>query len=268
MTVFAAGVGESFAGTVTDGPLIVAALVAALVGLVSFLSPCVLPLVPGYLSYVTGLAGAETRATGGAVAVRTRTSRGRTLAGASLFVLGFTAVFVSYGALFGGLGRTLIEHQRAIERVLGALVIVLGIAFLGGIPWLQREARIHRLPAAGVIGAPLLGIVFGLGWTPCIGPTLGAVETLAFNSASAGRGALLSVAYCLGLGIPFVLVAFGFRWLAGTLALVRRHTVWVMRIGGGLMIAIGLLLLTGIWDHWMIWLRSYLGTHGFGDFFL
>jgi cytochrome c-type biogenesis protein len=279
------GVSQTFANTVADGPLVVAALVAALVGLVSFLSPCVLPLVPGYLSYVTGLAGAETASSdqspgpsadssagpaGGGVATAVRTARplgtgkGRTLAGAALFVLGFTVVFVSYGALFGGLGRALLDHQQAIERVLGAVVVVLGVAFLGGIPWLQREARIHRLPAAGVLGAPLLGVVFGLGWTPCIGPTLASVETLAFNSASAGRGALLSVAYCLGLGIPFVLVAFGFRWLAGTLTVIRRHTVWVMRVGGGLMIAIGLLLLTGVWDHWMIWLRAYLGAHGLG----
>jgi cytochrome c-type biogenesis protein len=255
----------------------VAAAVSALVGLASFLSPCVLPLVPGYLSYVTGLAGAApaganrsdrpvgSDGSGGATvrtAVAARTGRGRMLAGAVLFVLGFTLVFVSYGALFGGLGRLLVEHQRLIERVLGAVVVVLGLAFLGVLPWLQREARIHRLPAAGVAGAPLLGIVFGLGWTPCIGPTLGAVQTLAVNSASAGRGALLSVAYCLGLGVPFVLVAFGFRWLTGTLAVIRRNTVWVMRIGGGLMIAVGLLLLTGIWDQWMIWLRVYLAQHG------
>jgi cytochrome c-type biogenesis protein len=190
------------------------------------------------------------------------------LAGAVLFVLGFTAVFVSYGALFGGLGRLLVEHQQAIERVLGAVVVLLGLAFLGAVPWLQREARIHRLPAAGVAGAPLLGVVFGLGWTPCIGPTLGAVQTLAVSSASAGRGALLSVAYCLGLGLPFVLVAFGFRWLAGGLAVARRHRVWVMRAGGGLLIAVGLLLLTGAWDQCMVWLRSYLAQHGLDGAFL
>jgi len=271
----------SFAALASSGPLVVAVGVAALAGLVSFLSPCVLPLVPGYLSYVTGLAGAEVSAAGsqapagprGGTATALRRAaehraRLRTLSGAVLFVLGFTAVFASYGVLFGGLGRLLAEHQRIIERVLGALVILLGLAFLGTVPWLQREARIHRLPAAGVAGAPLLGVVFGLGWTPCIGPTLGAVQTLAFNSASAGRGALLSVAYCLGLGVPFVLVAFGFRWLAGTLAVIRRHTAWVMRIGGGLMITVGALLLTGIWDRWMIWLRVYLAQHGLDGFFL
>jgi cytochrome c-type biogenesis protein len=310
------GVSQTFVGTVNGGPLLVAAAVAALVGLVSFLSPCVLPLVPGYLSYVTGLAGAQATAGPGAAgdgatgdgatgegaaglgaagdggaglgatglgatglgarggtaaaAVRgaARGARLRMLSGSVLFVLGFTAVFVSYGVLFGGLGRLLVEHQRVIERVLGALVVLLGLAFLGAVPWLQRDARIHRLPAAGVAGAPLLGLVFGLGWTPCIGPTLGAVQTLAFNSASAGRGALLSVAYCLGLGVPFVLVAAGFGWLTGTLAAIRRHTAWVMRFGGGLMIAVGVLLLSGVWDGWMIWLRTYLAQHGLDGFFL
>ncbi|HSV67600.1 MAG TPA: cytochrome c biogenesis protein CcdA [Mycobacteriales bacterium] len=265
-TVLAGGVGERFAGTVTGGPLLVAAGVAALVGLISFLSPCVLPLVPGYLSYVTGLAGAE--ASGGGTAIAVRAARARMLAGSALFVLGFTAVFVSYGALFGGLGRAFVEHQRAIERVLGAVTILLGLAFLGAIPGLQREARIHRLPAAGLAGAPLLGVVFGLGWTPCIGPTLGAVQTLAFSSASAVRGALLSTAYCLGLGVPFVLTAFGFRWMVGAVAVVRRHAGWVMRIGGGLLIAVGALLLTGVWDHWMILLRSWLAQRGLAEFFL
>lgn len=262
----AASLGDSFASTVTGGPLLVAAGVAALVGLISFASPCVLPLVPGYLSYVTGLAGAEA----GSSPVRTavRGSRLRTLAGAGLFVLGFTAVFVSYGVLFGGLGRLLVEHQRAIERVLGVLTIGLGLVFLGAVPGLQREARIHRLPAAGLAGAPLLGVVFGLGWTPCIGPTLGAVQTLAVNSASAGRGALLSAAYCLGLGLPFVLTAFGFRWVVGAVGLMRRHTRWVMRVGGGLLIVVGVLLATGIWDRWMIVLRSWLASRGWADFFV
>jgi cytochrome c-type biogenesis protein len=286
----AASLGDSFAGTVTGGPLLVAAGVAALVGLVSFASPCVLPLVPGYLSYVTGLAGADAGAAAsvaagteagtaagapagsGGAAVRTATavrgSRPRTLAGAVLFVLGFTAVFVSYGVLFGGLGRLLVEHQRAIERALGGLTIVLGLAFLGAVPGLRREARIHRLPAAGLAGAPLLGVVFGLGWTPCIGPTLGAVQTLAVSSASAGRGALLSAAYCLGLGVPFVLTAFGFRWAVGAVGLMRRHTRLVMRVGGGLLIAVGALLATGLWDRWMIVLRSSLAGRGWADFFV
>ncbi|MBI1759010.1 MAG: cytochrome c biogenesis protein CcdA [Actinobacteria bacterium] len=278
----AAGVGEGFAGTVTGGPLLLAAGVAALVGLVSFLSPCVLPLVPGYLSYVTGLAGAEASAGSGAGGtgdsgdsggsgggtVTARRARLRTLAGAALFVLGFTAVFVSYGVLFGGLGRLLTDYQHTLQWVLGGVTILLGLAFLGVIPGLQREARVHRLPAAGLAGAPLLGVVFGLGWTPCIGPTLGAVQTLAVSSASAGRGALLSVAYCVGLGVPFVLTAFGFRWVVGAVGVFRRHAQWVMRFGGGLLVLVGVLLLTGVWDSWMIWLRAWLGARGFAEFFL
>jgi cytochrome c-type biogenesis protein len=255
----AAGVGATFARTVTDGPLVVAALVAALVGLVSFLSPCVLPLVPGYLSYVTGLAGTE--AGGGALAVRTR---GRTVAGAALFVLGFTAVFVSFGVFFGGLGAAVARHQDLIERVLGGVVVLLGLGFLGVIPGLQREYRMHRLPAAGLAGAPLLGVAFGLGWTPCVGPTLGAVQTLAYSTASAGRGALLSTAYCLGLGVPFLLVGAGVRWLVGALDAVRRHAGWVTIAGGGLLVVLGVLLLTGQWDHLMNDLRGWAGNTGLG----
>jgi cytochrome c-type biogenesis protein len=176
-------------------------------------------------------------------------------------VLGFTVVFVSYGAAFGGLGRALFSHQRVIEQVLGAVTVVLGLAFLGLIPGLQRELRVHRLPSAGLLGAPVLGVVFGLGWTPCVGPTLGAVQTLAFNSASAGRGALLSVAYCVGLGVPFVLAAFGFRWLVGAFAAVRRHSMWVTRVGGALLVVLGVLVLTGWWDQWMTYLRAWAGIH-------
>jgi cytochrome c-type biogenesis protein len=270
----AAGVGETFARAVTGGPLVVAALVAALVGLVSFLSPCVLPLVPGYLSYVTGLAGsdevdhgpgaASTAAStaGTAVAVGART--GRTLAGAALFVLGFTAVFVSFGVFFGGLGAALSRHQEVVQRVLGGVVVLLGLGFLGLVPGLQREVRIHRMPAAGLAGAPLLGVVFGLGWTPCVGPTLGAVQTLAYSSADAGRGALLSTAYCLGLGVPFLLVAAGFRWLVGALAAVRRHAAWISYAGGAVLVLLGVLLLTGQWGQLMNDLRSWTGNTGLG----
>jgi cytochrome c-type biogenesis protein len=265
------GVGDTFARTVTDGPLLVAALVAALVGLISFLSPCVLPLVPGYLSYVTGLAAADVgdrppaaESGGVAVAARHRLRASRTLVGAFLFVLGFTAVFVAFGTFFGTLGAQLLRHQDVIQRVLGAVVVLLGLAFLGLLPGLQREVRFHRLPATGLIGAPLLGVVFGLGWTPCIGPTLGAVQTLAYSSASAGRGAFLSAAYCLGLGVPFLLAASGFRWLASVLGAVRRRTVWVTYTGGGLLVVLGLLLLTGAWGHLMNELRAWAGTSGLG----
>lgn len=269
----AAGAGETFADLVTDGPLLVAALVAALVGLISFLSPCVLPLVPGYLSYVTGLSGVDATARGqgadaeggGGTAVATAAPpRARVLAGAGLFVLGFTAVFVAYGVLFGRLGSLLLEHQRTLERVLGVVVVLLGLAFLGVLPGLSRDLRIHRLPATGLAGAPLLGVVFGLGWTPCIGPTLGAVQSLALSQAGAGRGALLSAAYCLGLGVPFVLVALGTRWLIGALSVVRRHAAVVTYVGGGLLVLLGLLLLTGLWGELMIDLRSWAGATGIG----
>ena len=263
------GVGDSFARLVVDGPFVVAALVAAVAGLVSFLSPCVLPLVPGYLSYVGGLSGTEanaatdgTTAVGG-VATRTRV-RSRTVLGAMLFVLGFTAVFVTYGVLFGRLGSALIEHQRLLERILGVVVILLGLAFLGWLPGVSRELRIHRFPSAGLVGAPLLGIVFGLGWTPCIGPTLGAVQSLALSTAGAGRGAALSAAYCIGLGVPFVLVAVGARWLVRSLAVVRRHANVVTYVGGGLLVVLGLLLVTGLWGEMTIQLTSRVGQTGLG----
>lgn len=265
-----AGVGESFADTILDGPLIVGAAVAMIAGFVSFLSPCVLPLVPGYLSYVSGVAGTEatqaTQASGsGGTAVLTRQRvpvRSRTLIGAVLFVLGFTAVFVAYGALFGSLGRSITIHQKTIEQVLGVVTIVLGLAFMGVIPGMKRDLRIHRLPGAGLAGAPVLGVVFGVGWTPCMGPTLGAVQSLAFTTSSAGRGALLSAAYCIGLGLPFILAAFGFRWLTGAFAVVRRNAVWVTRVGGAMLVVLGVLLVGGWWNELMAELRSWALTNG------
>jgi cytochrome c-type biogenesis protein len=265
---------------VTDGPLLVAAVVAALAGLVSFASPCVLPLVPGYLSYVTGLVGSGARTapattadgsrgavTATATAVRTdeRTPRGRMVLGALLFVLGFTAVFVAAGAAFGGLGRLLVQYDDVITRVMGAVVIVVGLGFLGWLPFLQRTARLSVRPAAGLAGAPLLGVVFGLGWTPCLGPTLSAVYSLAYAEATAGRGALLSVAYCVGLGVPFVLVALGARWAVGATTFLRRHARGVTRFGGAVLVVVGLLLVTGAWTEMMAWLRSWLAVTGLGE---
>jgi cytochrome c-type biogenesis protein len=226
--------------TVLSGALLAAVPIALLGGLVSFFSPCVLPLVPGYLSYVTGVTGTDLA----------EAKRGRMVAGASLFVLGFTAVFVSGGALFGNFGWTLQTHKDVITKVLGALTIVMGLAFMGFVGGLtQREFRFHKRPAMGLAGAPLLGALFGIGWTPCIGPTLGAVQTLAFNQASAARGALLTVFYCLGLGVPFILAAVAFRRALGAFGWVKRHYVWVMRVGGGMLVAVGVLLVTGVWDH-------------------
>ena len=263
--------GETFSGLVTDGPLLVAAAVAALVGLISFASPCVLPLVPGYLAYVSGLVGAgapadESGSGGTATAVRTSVSpRTRMVLGAVLFVLGFTAVFVAFGTAFGGLGRLLLQHADLLNRIFGVITILVGLAFLGWLPFLQRTARITARPAAGLAGAPLLGIVFGLGWTPCLGPTLSAVYSLAFTEATATRGAILGLAYCLGLGIPFVLVALGARWAVGATTFLRRHARTVTRVGGAVLVLVGLMLVTGAWTELMGWLRSWLAATGFAE---
>lgn len=264
---------------VTDGPLILAVPVAALAGLVSFASPCVLPLVPGYLSYVAGLTGSELaekvpatpaaqleQVAEGDTLVRVEAPtvvrrRSRVVAGALLFVLGFTVIFIAYGAAFGSLGTALRRHERGIEQVLGVVTIVMGLAFAGVFSRFMvanREWKPRWMPARGLAGAPLLGALFGLGWTPCLGPTLAAVQGLALNSATAGRGATLSAAYCLGLGIPFVLVAVGMRAGLGALAVVRRHTRVVMVIGGLLLIVTGLLEVTGEWNHLVIQLRAHL----------
>ncbi|WP_336031513.1 cytochrome c biogenesis CcdA family protein [Geodermatophilus sp. FMUSA9-8] len=286
------GLGESFAAVVSDGSLLLAGGVAALVGLISFASPCVLPLVPGYLAYVAGLTGAQatvptgpapegtapegTAPEGGAAAgtgpggrtataVATAPQRRRVVAGALLFVLGFTAVFVSFGALFGGLGRLMLEWAPLLTRLMGIVTILMGLTFLGGLHWLQRERRITRRPPAGLAGAPLLGVVFGLGWTPCLGPTLSAVNTLAYSEASAARGAVLGLAYCLGLGVPFLLVALGARRALTFSALARRHARTVMRAGGVLLIVLGVLLVTGWWEMVMLWLRAWLASTGLGS---
>ena len=271
--------GETFAGLVTDGPLLVAAAVAALVGLISFASPCVLPLVPGYLSYVTGLVGSGTPATSHAQPTRSgdggtttvlpatdqRSPRGRMVLGAVLFVLGFTVVFVAISSAVGGLGRLLLVHNELITRVMGGVTVVVGLAFLGWLPLLQRTRRLTARPAVGLAGAPLLGVVFGLGWTPCLGPTLAAVQNLAFAEATAGRGAVLGLAYCLGLGIPFVLVAIGARWAVGATTFLRRHAQAVTRFGGAVLVVVGLLLVTGAWTGMMEWLRSWLAATGYAE---
>jgi cytochrome c-type biogenesis protein len=235
--------GTWFRDTALDGSLLLAVPVALVAGLVSFFSPCVVPLLPGYLSYTTGLSGADLESAQGSKA-----QRGRMLAGSLLFVLGFSFVFVSFGALFGAVGDWLITYQDQITIVLGAFTILVGVAFLGAVPWLQRDWRVHKVPAVGLAAAPLLGVLFGLGWTPCIGPTLSAITTLAVNEGSAERGALLSFVYCLGLGLPFVFAALAYRRMLGTIGWVRRHQRWVTRLGGLMLIAVGVLLVTGWWD--------------------
>jgi cytochrome c-type biogenesis protein len=234
--------GSWFHDTALDGSLLLAVPVALVAGLVSFFSPCVVPLLPGYLSYTTGLSGADLEAG------QASRQRGRMVAGSLLFVLGFSFVFVSFGALFGAVGDWLWRYQDPITVTLGVVTIVVGIAFLGALPWLQRDWRVHKVPAVGLAAAPLLGVLFGLGWTPCIGPTLSAITFLSVNEGSAERGALLGFVYCLGLGIPFVVAALAYRRMLGTIGWVRRHQQWVTRLGGLMLIAVGVLLVTGWWD--------------------
>lgn len=268
--------GETFRQLAQSGPLLLAIGAAALAGLVSFLSPCVLPLVPGYLSYVTGLAGADLEgrarpdapaaggeATGGGTAVATRPAvavKGRVLAGTLLFVAGFTVVFTATAILFAGVGKVFFQHERTLEIVIGALIIVLGLGYLGLVPGMEREFRIHRLPAAGLLGAPVFGAVFALSWVPCVGPTLGAVVGMATVGGQTSRAVVLAVAYCLGLGVPFVVFGLGFHRLLGVFRAVRRNSRWVTRIGGALLILIGLALVTGGWQNFVIWLQTTVGV--------
>ncbi|AEV81304.1 cytochrome C biogenesis protein [Actinoplanes sp. SE50] len=256
--------GSAFSDAAASGPLVLAIGAAAVAGLVSILSPCVLPLVPGYLSYVTGLAGSDLEvATGAATATKTRTValKGRVLAGSGLFVLGFATVFTLLASLVANIGIALKTHEQTLNLVLGVLVILLGLGYLGVIPGLQREARVSKLPAAGLIGAPIFGAIFALSWLPCVGPTLGAVLALATTSGQTDRAVILALAYSLGLGLPFVLFGLFFRKLLGVFQAIRRNSRWVTRIGGVLLIAVGVTLVSGQWNHFLIWL---LTTFDFG----
>jgi cytochrome c-type biogenesis protein len=242
---------------VASGPLILAIPVAAAAGAVTFLSPCCLPLIPGYLSYVTGMSGADGQQ---AEDAGERPSRGRTVAGAALVVLGFSALFATYGAAFGGLGSLLRTHERGLTQVLGVVTIVLGLLFAGLFDRFTLAGRIMRpsaRPRAGLIGAPLLGVMFGLGWTPCTGPTLSAVLTLAFTTGTADRGAFLAFVYGLGLGVPFLIVALLFQRGMRGFGFARRHARTVMRVGGGLLVVVGILQVSGAWTAAMIWLTTH-----------
>ncbi|UQU67460.1 cytochrome c biogenesis protein CcdA [Couchioplanes caeruleus] len=255
--------GELFAGVATSGPLVLALGVAALAGLASFLSPCVLPLVPGYVSYITGMAGADvTGSTAGersAVAVAVRPARGRLLAGTLLFVAGFTLVFILTAVAVASAGRLLLVHARTVEIIAGGLTVVLGLSFLGLVPAGQYERRWRKLPAPGLAGAPMLGVVFGVGWIPCVSPTLGAVLALSAVDATTGRAVALAVAYCIGLGAPFVLFGLGLRRILTALSFARRHSRAITRLGGVLLIAVGIALMTGWWTAFTIWLRVTVG---------
>jgi cytochrome c-type biogenesis protein len=274
---------------VTSGPLILALPVAAAAGAVTFLSPCCLPLVPGYLSFVTGMAGASGSSPapatapapssptsgagpdGAAVAVAAPPAvasmpavpavpRARVVAGTALFVLGFSVVFVAYGAALGGLGHLLTGHARLLTRILGVLTILLGLLFAGVFDRFSFAGRIVRpsaRPKAGLAGAPLLGVMFGLGWTPCIGPTLTAVLSLSAVSGTAARGALLAFVYALGLGIPFLLVSLGFQAAMRVSAFARRRARLITQIGGAMLVCVGLLEVTGAWSTFMAWLQVH-----------
>lgn len=244
--------------TVAQGSLLLALPLAVIAGLVSFLSPCVLPLVPGYLSYLGGTAGAE--------AADERGRRlGRALLGSLVFVAGFTLVFVALGGFFGGLGAFFRSYERALSIAFGSVTVVLGIFFAGLLPGasvLNREVRIHWLPRASLIGAGMLGVLFGLGWTPCIGPTLAAILGLAAtgSGASVARGAVLAVFYCAGLGIPFVLFAIATERFAPVARFVRGHAIGLMRLGGFLLVIIGLLEVTGLWGNLVTLLKDQFGS--------
>ncbi len=272
---------------VTSGPLLLALPVAAAAGAVTFLSPCCLPLVPGYLSFVTGMAGAGgpsspaepasvppaagtaaagAPAAGVAVAAPPLAAtaavppRGRVVAGTALFVLGFSVVFVAYGAALGGLGHLLTGHARVLTQVLGGVTILLGLLFAGAFDRFSFAGRIARpsaRPKAGLAGAPLLGVMFGLGWTPCIGPTLTAVLALSASTGTVTRGAVLAFVYALGLGVPFLLVSFGFQVAMRAFAFFRRRARLVTRIGGAMLICVGLLEVTGAWSTFMAWLQVH-----------
>jgi cytochrome c-type biogenesis protein len=281
----------SVASLVSSGPLLLAIPVAAAAGAVTFLSPCCLPLVPGYLAYITGMSGADAGASatvavtdaeltadaGGAVVatgasggVTTRArpsatapaspSRGRAVVGTALFVLGFSAVFCLIGLAVGGIGGLLQTHVDGITRVLGGVTILLGLMFFGAFDRFTFSGRIFKpsfTPRAGLLGAPLLGVMFGVGWTPCIGPTLTAVLTLSAQSGTAARGAFLAFVYGLGLGIPFLIVAVLLQRALGVLGFFKRHARMVTQIGGVLLVVVGLLEVTGAWTSAIIWLKGH-----------
>ncbi|QHE72964.1 cytochrome c biogenesis CcdA family protein [Rhodococcus sp. WAY2] len=258
MNLLAQELGTSFQTAAATGPLLLALGAAALAGLVSFASPCCIPLVPGYLSYLAGIAGAETT-TDPAGDLRVKTAAKIRVTGAAiLFVAGFTLVFVLATASVFGLISVLHLNRELLQRFGGGVTIVMGLAFLGLIPALQKDTRPRPRRIGHLAGAPLLGAVFALGWTPCLGPTLAGVlsVTAGTEGATAARGVVLIIAYCAGLGLPFILLAFGStRAMAGA-GWLRRHSRTIQIVGGIALIVVGLALLTGAWDLFIAWLRD------------
>ena len=268
--MISADVGAAFQATALSGSLLLAVAVAAAAGIVAFLSPCVLPVVPGYLGYVSGLAGqrAVTAGVGAKASVGRRSSRpdtGRMLAGSLLFVAGFSVVFMVLGGFAGALGFLLQEHGVWINRVAGAIVLLMGLVFMGVFPGLGANRPITgRRPDAGLLGAPLMGLIFGLSWTPCIGPTYAAILALSLDGAGDGavwRGGILALAYSLGLGIPFVLFAVLFERALGLSKKLSAHRRTIGLLSGALLVAIGVLLMTGVWTAWMSDLQGLIATY-------
>ncbi len=228
---------------ILEGSLLIAIPLSLLAGVITFISPCVLPLVPGYLGYVSGSAAPKSKV----------------LAGSALFVLGFTAVFVSLGVLAGTAGLLFLARNPWIQALLGALVVLLGLAMVGQFNFLQKTLKLQVSPRVGLAGAPLLGVVFALGWSPCIGPTLSAVLVLASDSGDPVRGGILATFYSLGIGIPFLLIAAGFSWATKSVGFVRRHIRGFNIFGGSVLILIGLLMVTGLWGRIMLWIQEVSG---------